>query len=825
MTRIIVRRVMAITAIAIAIIGIPAFLVSAASVPLPPLGEALSNGPFSDTTFVTKSLALACWLMWLDLMVCLAVELWAQLRQSEAPSVSIGGPLQWFAAWLIAAALVAPMRPNAGTLMDTRTPLAVLLASQEVALAEGTIQPIPQESTHVEAVPALQHDILRITVKPRDSLCALAKKYLGDEMRFREIFELNRGRPQPDGGALIDPALIRPGWILEIPVDSTIEPTAQDVTPDAQASTSQASAPTTTTTVVPSVPDIGAIEDAPSAAVELPSGSVVALSFASGIATAVGLNRLLRRRHYRPSTPSSGLRREASDLQENIDRLVRATESDEALESESPPPLRPGQIEIGVDGTSPVVVDLLDHDGIGVDGVSTDDVARAVIAGIVARSSTEMVAALPVNLMERLVPGVDAFPGLDVVRDEREQISRLEADLIARSRLLDSEDADDIRDHWSRDPGDPLPVLVAVVGGLTADQRRRVATVSSLGRRLGVTVISFDGVLDDDMAHIAVDSDNCIASVSDALRSTVPVGSSLFRLTAHDAKDALVAIASSRVVMDLRETPDTVESPDATFDVPNTVAATPVFVSAFGGFDVEVDGKRIDRSGRKKSWEVLTFFLLHPEGASLADAAMQMWPTATPEQREGWFWSALGPLRTRMREETGMPELKLIDLDGDVYRIDTHIIDCDLWEFQRALRAVEKAEPGSAARSEALRHACNIYTGDLFKQTTYGWIQAARADARRRFLDAVIELAENQEDAGDLDGAVVLLDRGIERDPVAEELYRRVIDLRGEQGRPDAAREVYSRLEACLAEISAEPDALTERALLRATERDSGTRD
>ena len=38
--------------------------------------------------------------------------------------------------------------------------------------------------------------------------------------RYREIFELNAGRPQPDGSKLTIASLIRPGWILRMPRDA-----------------------------------------------------------------------------------------------------------------------------------------------------------------------------------------------------------------------------------------------------------------------------------------------------------------------------------------------------------------------------------------------------------------------------------------------------------------------------------------------------------------------------------------------------------------------------------------------------------------------------
>ncbi|HKE68347.1 MAG TPA: LysM peptidoglycan-binding domain-containing protein, partial [Nocardioidaceae bacterium] len=55
-------------------------------------------------------------------------------------------------------------------------------------------------------------------VKPGDSLSAIAERLLGDANRYGEIFELNAGKPQPDGGRLTDPDKIWPGWSLEIPV-------------------------------------------------------------------------------------------------------------------------------------------------------------------------------------------------------------------------------------------------------------------------------------------------------------------------------------------------------------------------------------------------------------------------------------------------------------------------------------------------------------------------------------------------------------------------------------------------------------------------------
>ena len=54
-----------------------------------------------------------------------------------------------------------------------------------------------------------------------ESLPDIAERTLGDPRRSSEIFDLNRGRRQPDGGALVsanDP--LRPGWLLRLPGDA-----------------------------------------------------------------------------------------------------------------------------------------------------------------------------------------------------------------------------------------------------------------------------------------------------------------------------------------------------------------------------------------------------------------------------------------------------------------------------------------------------------------------------------------------------------------------------------------------------------------------------
>jgi membrane-anchored mycosin MYCP len=53
-----------------------------------------------------------------------------------------------------------------------------------------------------------------------EPLSAIAQRLLGDPARSAEIFDLNVGRRQADGGALTDPGALTAGWLLIVPWDA-----------------------------------------------------------------------------------------------------------------------------------------------------------------------------------------------------------------------------------------------------------------------------------------------------------------------------------------------------------------------------------------------------------------------------------------------------------------------------------------------------------------------------------------------------------------------------------------------------------------------------
>ncbi len=75
-------------------------------------------------------------------------------------------------------------------------------------------------SPAVSATPAASSpavsDVVYV-VQPGDTLWGIATHQLGNSDQWPSIFDLNAGRPQPDGRSLVDPDLIYAGWRLELP--------------------------------------------------------------------------------------------------------------------------------------------------------------------------------------------------------------------------------------------------------------------------------------------------------------------------------------------------------------------------------------------------------------------------------------------------------------------------------------------------------------------------------------------------------------------------------------------------------------------------------
>ena len=124
--------------------------------------------------------------------------------------------------------LLSVARPVAGAevnsvhvLAATTVPVAMQAAAPAASSASAPSAPTQRPAVTSAARPARIY-VVRGAHDGRqpDSLWRIAERYLGDPARWREIYALNRGRPQPDGVRLTSPGIIHPGWTLRMPADA-----------------------------------------------------------------------------------------------------------------------------------------------------------------------------------------------------------------------------------------------------------------------------------------------------------------------------------------------------------------------------------------------------------------------------------------------------------------------------------------------------------------------------------------------------------------------------------------------------------------------------
>jgi nucleoid-associated protein YgaU/DNA-binding SARP family transcriptional activator len=218
-----VRAGVALIALAVFVVGVPVFLATAVGWPLPrawpdptAVRDALSGQAPIDTFVWFAVLACIGWLMWARVTLAVTAEVVAVVRQRPAPTrtgvhAAIGP--------LVAAITLAL------TVSATRLQAAPLLPPLTLIAATVDQQPPPVPST----TPAMPNAPLTWTVARNDSLWTIAEQTLGDPFRWRDIFTLNRDRPQPNGRRLRDPGIIEAGWILELPADADVSAAGDDV--------------------------------------------------------------------------------------------------------------------------------------------------------------------------------------------------------------------------------------------------------------------------------------------------------------------------------------------------------------------------------------------------------------------------------------------------------------------------------------------------------------------------------------------------------------------------------------------------------------------
>ncbi|MEU1200755.1 BTAD domain-containing putative transcriptional regulator [Streptomyces sp. NPDC005813] len=241
----------AFVALLVLLVGVPGALVVSVGWPLPHGAPSLDwlQQEITVGTFINV-LTVIVWFAWAQFTACVLVEVKAALSGVGLPNrVPGAGPSQLLARQLVAALLLvgataasfAPGLSQLGQSLEgnqhgtvaaaQQTPGGLFAQQQEQAAssaAAALAEQAADAASHADAGSghaAQEGDTKYYRIHPpegrhHDSLWEIAERHLGDGRRYKEIYQLNKDRAQPDGSKLSEASLIRPGWILEMPGDA-----------------------------------------------------------------------------------------------------------------------------------------------------------------------------------------------------------------------------------------------------------------------------------------------------------------------------------------------------------------------------------------------------------------------------------------------------------------------------------------------------------------------------------------------------------------------------------------------------------------------------
>ena len=222
----------------------------------------------------------------------------------------------------------------------------------------------------------------------------------------------------------------------------------------------------------------------------------------------------------------------------------------------------------------------------------------------------------------------------------------------------------------------------------------------------------------------------------------------------------------------------------------STASPGTIHVRTFGGFGLEIDGRRVSLDGAKPRVRALLRLLASRGGAPVHREVIQeaLWPEADATAGSRSLHVAVSALR-RLLDEVATPfGGRLVARDGDAYRLDVQRDAIDAGAFDHAMSEGRAARARSQSSAAAFGRALELYAGDLLPEDgPADWVQDDRDRYRLQVLEAAQAVAEEALLAGDCAEAVRACRFGLAVDRYQDGLWRVLIEARERAGDAGAA--------------------------------------
>lgn len=217
-----------------------------------------------------------------------------------------------------------------------------------------------------------------------------------------------------------------------------------------------------------------------------------------------------------------------------------------------------------------------------------------------------------------------------------------------------------------------------------------------------------------------------------------------------------------------------------------------------GGFEVEVDGRRVPPPSSRRAWSLLAWLALHPGPTTRTRVASMYWPDVLDSSARASLRSAIWALRRALGADAD-----LLCITRDHVGLEASAsVEVDVLTFRQAVAGGR------------LEEAAALVTGELLPGFEDEWVLQARDDLRASAASVLEQLARRADQQGDAEAALTWTRRQVHLDPLAEEPHRRLMHRLAASGDRAAAVVVYTRLHDRLRrELQIEPSADLRRLL------------
>jgi LuxR family transcriptional regulator, maltose regulon positive regulatory protein len=225
-------------------------------------------------------------------------------------------------------------------------------------------------------------------------------------------------------------------------------------------------------------------------------------------------------------------------------------------------------------------------------------------------------------------------------------------------------------------------------------------------------------------------------------------------------------------------------------------------IYTLGGFEVLTQDTPLTFSGRvqKKPLELLRALIaLGGRGVATSKLAQMLWPDTDGDMAKHALETTLYRLRKLLGD-------RCIEVNGCQLTLNADYCWVDVWSFERLL------EPGEQTLSPAMRaqRLLGLYRGPFLDGDDMPSVLVQRERLHSKFLRVIGQLGQALESHTDRAAAIECYQKGIEADPLAEDLYRRLMRCYHALKQPAEAMAVYQRCRRILTSVlGIEPTAQT----------------